>query len=147
MDSVLTLVRENKMTYEKAAEKSPADTETKNNGGNVYNAQSGTTRFESDQVNPTDFFQLDKLQIGEISSPILSQNAEGSQVYKILMLKTRTSPHKANLTDDYQRLQAVALESLQNKIISSWVKKKKNNVFIQVAKDYQACEALKEWMN
>lgn len=147
MDSVQTLIRDNKIKFDAAAEKFSDDADTRYNGGNVLNPQSGTTRFESDQVNPADFFQLDKLQPFEVSSPILSQTNEGNQVYKILMLKSRTTPHKANLNDDYQRLQEVTLESLQNKVINEWVKKKKNNVFVQIAKDYTGCEELKDWMN
>lgn len=147
MDSVLTLIRTGKIKFEEAAEKFSNDLETRYNGGNVFNPQTGTTRFESDQVNPTDFFQLDKLQPGEISSPILSQTNEGNQVYKILMLKARSTPHKANLSDDYQRMQEAALESLQNKSLNDWVKKKKINVFVQISKDYLNCENLKDWLN
>ncbi|MFI5219235.1 MAG: peptidylprolyl isomerase [Bacteroidia bacterium] len=146
-DSIYLLIKENKMKFEEAAEKFSDDTDTRNNGGNIFNPQTGNTRFESDQVSPADFFQLDKLKPGEVSSPVLSQTAEGNQVYKLYKLHNRTEPHRANLTDDYQRLQEAALESLQNKLINEWVKKKRNNVFVQISKEYSTCENLKNWMN
>ncbi len=36
------------------------------------NQKTGTTRFEADEVDPTVFFQLEKMEIGEISTPIQS---------------------------------------------------------------------------
>lgn len=147
MDSVVALIKTGTKTFSEIAQTFSDDIDTRYNGGNVVNSQNGTTRFESDQVEPTIFFQLDKMQPGETSAPILSTNEAGKQAYKLLYLKSRSNPHKANLTDDYQRLQEAALTAKQNKMLEDWVKKKSANIYIHITKDYQACSNLKAWMN
>ncbi|MEP7170904.1 MAG: peptidylprolyl isomerase, partial [Bacteroidota bacterium] len=147
MDSIVSLIRTDKKTFSDVAQGYSDDLDTRYNGGNIVNQQNGTTRFESSQIDATVFFQLDKLQPGETSNPVLSATDEGKQAYKIFYLKTRSNPHKANLTDDYQRLQEAALQAKQAKALDEWVKKKKSNLYIRVADDYLKCENLKQWTN
>ncbi len=145
MDSIYRNIKSGILTFEQAAEKYSDDTETRYNGGNVFNPQTGTTRFEADQIDPAVFFQLEKLKSGEISEPVIANTEEGNQTYMIYLLKSRTAPHRANLTDDYQRLQEVTLESKQNKVLEEWVRKKKKNIHIYVSPEYASCENLKLW--
>ena len=147
MDSVYYQVKGGSIKFEEAAEKFSDDMDTRFNGGNVFNPETGNTRFESDQVDPAIFFQLEKLQPGEVSEPFITQTQEGNQVYKIYYLKTRTTPHRANLIDDYQRLQEIALEQKQNKELEDWISRKKNNIYIHIAPEFLECENLKEWLN
>ncbi len=147
MDSIVSVIRSGKRSFSDVAQTFSDDQETRYNGGNIVNQQNGTTRFESDQVDATIFFQLDKLQPGEISNPVLSATDEGKQAYKIFYLKTRTTPHKANLADDYQRLQEAALQAKQARALEDWVKKKKENTYVHIADEYGKCENLKMWMN
>jgi peptidyl-prolyl cis-trans isomerase SurA len=147
MDSIAALIRSGARTFSDVAQVYSDDVDTRYNGGNIVNQQNGTTRFESSQIDATIFFQLDKLQPGEISNPVLTSTDEGKQAYKMFYLKTRTNPHKANLTDDYQRLQDAALQSKQAKTLDEWVKKKKSNIYIRLADEYMHCENLKQWTN
>lgn len=147
IDSVVALIKSGKKTFSDAAQQFSDDVDTRYNGGNVVNPQNGTTRFESDQVEPAVFFQLEKMQPADVSNPVLSSNDAGKQAYKILYLKGRTNPHRANLSEDYQRLQEAALTAKQNKMLMEWVKKKKSNVYIHVTDEYANCTNLKEWTN
>jgi peptidyl-prolyl cis-trans isomerase SurA len=147
MDSVVEIIKSGKKTFSDVAQFFSDDADTRYNGGTVTNQQNGTSRFESDQVDPTIFFQLDKLQPGEISNPVLTTNEEGKQVYKLFYLKSRSNPHKANLIDDYQRLQEAALSARQAKVLEEWVKKKRKTLYVQISKEYENCPDLKEWMN
>jgi len=147
MDSISDLLKNGVMTFGDAAGKFSDDAETRYNGGNVINPQTGNTRFEPEQVDPTVFFILDKLVVETYSSPSLSQTPEGGQIYRMLYLKARSSPHRANLVDDYQRLQEQALMSKQNKIMEDWVQKKKKSTYIKISDEYKFCDNLKYWMN
>ena len=74
------------------------------------------------------------------------------QLYSILYLKLRTEPHKANLTDDYQKIQSSALSEKQNKVLKEWVSKKQKSTAINIKQDYlseipQCGELLKDWIN
>jgi peptidyl-prolyl cis-trans isomerase SurA len=145
-DSIADAIRTNKISFADAALKFSADENTKSNGGNVVNRESSNTRFETSQVDATVFFQLDKLKKGEVSEAILSMTKEGKQVYKIYLLKNRTQPHVANLSEDYQRLQTAALNQKQTKTLEDWIKRKKKTTFIQITPDYTYCSGVKEWM-
>lgn len=147
MDSIAALVRSGTRSFSDVAQVYSDDVDTRYNGGNIVNQQNGTTRFESSQIDATVFFQLDKLQPGEISNPVLTATDEGKQAYKLFYLKVRTNPHKANFTDDYQRLQEAALQAKQVKVLDEWIQKKKSNIFIRVTDSYLNCENLKQWMN
>ena len=147
MDSIATLINSGKLTFGEAAQKFSDDADSRYNNGNVLNAQTGNTHFEPEQVDPTVFFILDKMSPGEHSAPALAQTPEGDQLYRMLMLKTRTTPHKANMLDDYQRLQEQAVLEKQNKIMEDWVQKRKKSTYIKIADEYKTCDNLKYWFN
>ncbi len=146
-DSIAYKIRAGEITFDDAAIKYSADEQTKLNGGNVVNPQSGNTRFETSQVDAMVFFQLDKLKEGEISTPALITEKDGTQSYKIFYLKKRTTPHVANLVDDYQRIQTAAMQTKQNRLLDEWVTRKKKTTYIQLSKDFVLCDDLKKWIN
>lgn len=146
-DSIADAIRSNKISFADAALKHSSDESTKSNGGKVVNRESGNTRFETNQVDATVFFHLDKLKKGEVSEATLTTTKEGKQVYKIYLLINRTQPHVANLTDDYQRLQTAALNQKQQKAMEEWVKRKRKSTFIQVSDSYKYCDSIQNWMN
>lgn len=146
-DSIYKLIKSDSLTFSEAAQRFSDDNESRFNGGNVVNQKSGTTRFEADEVDPAVFFQLDKMTEGEISAPIQSLSAEGNTAFRILFLKTRSAPHKANLTTDYQRIQLATTTEKENKALIDWVKKKKSITFIQVTEDLKVCKGLEYWFN
>lgn len=146
MDSLAKELRAGTIKFNEAAEKFSDDKDTKLNGGNVMNPANGATRFESDQVDPTALFQLDKLEKGEISNPMITTTREGDQAYRILYLKNRTLPHRLNLKDDYQRLQELALSDKQNRTLETWRNKKKALTYIRISDDYKNCPILIDWI-
>ncbi len=146
-DSIYHLIKSDTLTFSEAAQRYSNDSESRFNGGNVVNQKTGTTRFETDEVDPTVFFQLDKMNPDEISAPIQSLSAEGNTAFRILYLKTRSKPHKANLSTDYQRIQEATLTEKENKALVEWVKKKKRTTFVQVSEDFKSCKNLEHWFS
>lgn len=146
-DSVAYMVRDKQISFEDAASKYSDDADTKASGGNVVNPQSGNTRFETSQVDAMVFFQLDKMKEGEISNPSLVTTKDGTQAYKIFMLKKRSKPHVANLTDDYQRIQQAAMQTKQSRLMDDWVLRKRKSTYIRLSDDFNTCTDLKKWIN
>lgn len=146
MDSLTINIRAAKQKFAEAAEKYSDDTDTKLNGGIVANPANGAIRFETNQVEPSVLFQLDKLEVGEVSNPMLITTQEGGQAYRILKLKARSQPHKLNMTDDYQRLQEITLNNKQEEALENWKNKKKAVTYIHIADEYSACKKLKTWL-
>lgn len=147
MDSLAKDLRAGKISFAEAAEKYSDDKESKMNSGNVMNPATGSSRFESDQMDPGILFALDKMEVTEISSPLLTTTREGDSAYRIIQLKSRTLPHRLNLKDDYQRLQELALQDKQNTVLENWRNKKKQLTYIRLAEDYKNCPDLKDWIN
>ena len=145
IDSLANDIRKGDIKFASAAEKFSDDADTKLNGGIVANPANGAIRFETSQVDPSILFQLDKLESGDVSNPMLINNNEGDQAYRILKLNARTKPHKMNLEDDYQRLQEITLNNKQEKTLENWKNKKKAVTYIKIADEYKSCELLKSW--
>lgn len=141
LDSVYVVMQStDTLTFADAALKFSDDKESKNNGGMLINPATGTTKFEMDQVDPQVFFVIDKLKPGEFSQPALVQLPGGKQGYRILYLKSRTEPHRANLKDDYQKIQEAALAEKQQQIMDKWIAKKLESTYFRIADDYKTCE-------
>ena len=83
----------------------------------------------------------------DISNPFEAQSSSGS-VDKIVRLKSKTLPHRANLKDDYQKIQDLALEAKKTKTIDDWTNKKRNSTYIQVDDSFKNCNfRLKSWVD
>lgn len=145
LDSLQRQINSGTITFEEAAERFSDDEETKNNGGLMINPVTNTTHLSPDKIDRVLFFQVDSMELNKTSAPLLMTSAEGKNAYRIVMVKSRTKPHKANLRDDYQKIQEVALNEKQNKALSEWVKKKQRSTYIHISDEYENCEILKHW--
>lgn len=144
LDSLARLIREKKITFDEALNLS--DDPGKTHGGMLVNPYTGTTRFEADQLDPNVFFVVDKLKPGEISNAIPFTDEEGNSAFRLLYLKERTSPHKANLRDDYHRIQNWALEDKQMKVMRKWIDEKSRKTYISIVERYRDCGFRSRWL-
>ena len=63
----------------------------------------------------------------------------------MVLLKSRTEPHKANLKDDYPQIQNLALTIKQNAVINKWVIGKSKNTYVKVLGDFKKCPFKYSW--
>jgi peptidyl-prolyl cis-trans isomerase SurA len=132
------------LTFEKAALRYSNDP-SRTNGGLLVNTETGTSKFEPDQLDASIFFVIDKMKVGEISQPIPMTTEDGKQAYRILYLKSRTDPHRANMKDDYDFIQSAALKQKQNKAVAEWIKKKAAATYIRITDEYKNCKFMYQW--
>lgn len=144
LDSISDLINKKQFSFSDAVNKFSDDL-TKNNGGFINNPKTGNTKFESNDIDPSIYFVIDKMKVGDMSKPILFNNEEGVQGYRILYLKSHSEPHKANLKDDYSKIQAAALEAKKTRTLSEWVIKKKQTAFIRINDEYKVCKFKHKW--
>ncbi len=145
LDSVALLIQNKKYTFEEAVKKFSEDP-SKNNGGLLINPMTGNSIFESDQLDPKVFFVIDKLKVNDISNPVPFKMADGKDAYRILFLKSRTEPHKANLKDDYDKMQAWALEDKKGKVMNEWINEKVSSTFIRINGPLKDCDFDNNWI-
>jgi peptidyl-prolyl cis-trans isomerase SurA len=146
LDSIRTKIVNGSMTFEEAAEKFSDDEDTRYNGGLLINPETGTAHLSPDKMDRLLFFQVDTMQLNTVSQPLLMTTAEGKPAYRLVIVKSKSKPHEANLKDDYQKIQEVALSEKQSKAMSDWIEKKSKNTYIQINDTMNSCAALKHWM-
>lgn len=134
------------LSFEKAALEF-SDDPSKNNGGLMVNPNTGSTRFEMNEVEPAVSFAIDKLKPGELSSPLIMRTDEGKQAYRLIYLKVRTLPHRANMQEDYDRIQQWAKEEKNAEAIKKWIKDKVKQTYVNIIPEYRTCPYENQWMN
>ena len=144
LDSVAFLIEKKKLTFDQAVVKY-SDEPGKNSGGLMINQASGNSKFESNQVDAKIFFVIDKLKVGDVSAPVLTTD-RGKQDYRIYYLKSRTNPHKANLEEDYARIQELALEKKKMSTVDEWITTKLKTTYIAILNDYRNCTFQRKWI-
>ncbi|MFN6038332.1 MAG: peptidylprolyl isomerase [Bacteroidota bacterium] len=148
LDSVHQKIKSGEISFCDAAAKFSDEKETRMNCGLMINMASGNTRFEIDELGQMDeklVFMLDKMEVGDMSEPMPFLSRDQKQAYRIFYLKKRVPPHKANLKDDYQRLQTFAQMQKQEKILNNWVNRKIKSTYIKIDPYYLKCPFKNNW--
>ena len=144
LDSILVKINAGEITFENAALKY-SDDPGKFGGGYIINPMTGTTWFEMDQLEPQVSFVINKLEVGQISTPVPTQSEEGKEAFRLVKLKSRNEPHRANLNDDYSLITDWALQNKKQQKIMEWVNKNVENAYIMVIDDYKTCDFDYNW--
>ena len=143
LDSLRTLILNDSITFREAAKEYSDDKYTAQSGG-FFTDQDQATRVSVDELDPTIFFTIDTMQVGSVTKTMEFQKPDGSKSYRMLYFKDKVRPHQANLRDDYQKIAAAALSDKQNRILSDWFDKARNDVYIEIDPDYNYCNILKD---
>jgi peptidyl-prolyl cis-trans isomerase SurA len=146
LDSIASLIRHDSITFDKAVIKF-SDDPNKNNGGYLLNPYTGGTSFEAEQLDPQVAFVIEKLKPGEISNPVPMKTEKQQDAYRILYLKHKTPPHRANLKDDYPKIQEWALQNKQKEAIDKWVDEKSKTTYIKIDDSFKKCKFKFDWLN
>jgi peptidyl-prolyl cis-trans isomerase SurA len=139
LDSIATLVRTDSLEFDLAARIYSQDKNTAVNGGIMVNPATNSTMFTNDELQPADFIALRDLNIGEITEAFKSEDENGKEVYKIIHLRNRTSPHRANLREDYMVLQELALADKRQEVFQKWIDEKIEETYVRVDNSFAGC--------
>jgi peptidyl-prolyl cis-trans isomerase SurA len=144
LDSIANKIKADSITFAKAAILF-SDDPGKVNGGLIQSQSSGNTRLAADELDPKVFFVIDKMKVGEVSGSVPYTTEDGTQAYRILYLQLRTEPHKANMKDDYNKIQEWALEDKKSKTIAKWIETKSKTAYIRLGDKFKDCEFKYKW--
>ena len=121
------------------------DNETKDNCGFFTDASTGSQQVSVKALDPIIAAKVATLRVGEYTNPEKYQDYDGSMGCRFFYLKSIVPEHRANLKDDYQKIQALASEKKQETTIEEWVKAYKSGVYVWIDKKYAGCEELSGW--
>lgn len=148
MDSILTLIKKENISFNKAVELYSEDVDTKNNGGVMVNPYTGGSMFSMDELSKIDvntFRIVEKLDVGKFSDPHLYELPGGKKAVRILYLMKKTEPHVADLSTDYPKIQQMALVDKQEKLLLKWVNGAKYDFYIRIEEEYHDCNFKVNW--
>lgn len=139
-DSVFNKIKADSLTFEKAVQLYSTENKSKYNAGRVMNMYTGNAQFEAVMMEPTISHTVRKMQVGEVSEPILSYNETGTQVYKIIKLLNLTPEHKASMQTDYSLIKEMALNNKRDETFSQWLSNKQKRTYIKIPEsEFKQC--------
>jgi peptidyl-prolyl cis-trans isomerase SurA len=146
LDSIANLIRNDSVTFEWAVEEF-SDADDKNSGGLLINPYTGSIKFEPEQLDAQVSFTIEKMVVGTISNPVPMKTEDQKDAYRILKLVEKTPPHRANLEDDYSRIQDWALQQKQMDEINNWINEKAKETYVRIIEAYQDCKFKHDWLD
>lgn len=153
LDSAATLIRSGAMTFEEACLKF-SDDDSKTNGGYISNPAMGGHRLGSSDIQEMgeyfpEFknlaFVISKLDVGQVSDPVPMTTNDNKDAFRVVVIKKKIPAHKANLNDDYWRIQTWALNQKNQSVIQQWIKDKAKKAYIRIDEDYKDCDFQFDW--
>jgi peptidyl-prolyl cis-trans isomerase SurA len=156
LDSIRTLVTSGTITFIEAVRKYSTDETSKNTGGMIVNPSSGSSLLTTEELGGELAITVAGMKIGDYSAVKIFDGAEGNPTSsatanenkqcRFLFLKNSNEPHVADLQQDFNRIQSVALDDKRNKYIANWVDGKISDFYIYVDPAYRNCTIMSKWL-
>jgi peptidyl-prolyl cis-trans isomerase SurA len=143
LDSIAKDIRNAKFSFDEAASFISQDKDTRNNHGLMANPNSGTARFEMQelaQVSQEVAKTVEGLNVGEVSEPFTMINNKGKEICAIVKLKARIDGHKATITEDYQRLKSIVQSKLGEEKLQKWIVDKQKSTYVRINENWVTCD-------
>lgn len=146
LDSVSVAIADGKMTFEEASRRFSDDEQTRFNGGQMSNFQSGNNKFEVSQLDRGLFGLISSLTEDEISAATFYRTEDQREAFRIVRLDANYQPHRANLDLDFTRIKGFALQQKQAKTVEEWKEEKLADTFVKINEGYYDCDdELNSW--
>lgn len=140
LDSIADDIRNNKFSFEEGATLISSDKDTRMNKGLMPNPNTGTSKFEMQELPQEIARVVNSMNVNEISQPFIMINNKGKEVCAIVKLKSRVKGHKATLTEDFQALKDVVLEKKRAEKIEKWIKEKQKSTYVRINEKWRNCD-------
>lgn len=144
LDSIANLIRNDSITFDEAVRKF-SDEDDKVNGGYLVNENTGSTLFAAEDLDQQVSVVVNKLQVGEVSDPVPMKTKNGKDAYRLLIIKKKTTAHKANLKDDYALIQQWTMQKKRQEAINKWIDDKSTKAYVNISEEYRDCDFQFDW--
>ncbi len=141
LDSIRHQILADSLQFEQAVIRFSQDKNTVMNAGLMINPNTGSSRFEYQDLAPEIAKQIYSLNEGDISQPfVMMDQTKNREVCAIVRVKKKTDVHRANLTDDFQAIKAMLEQQMSTELLHEWILKKQKTTFIQIDPEWQGCD-------
>ena len=132
----LTEVRDSITTYnipfEVMARRHSEEAQSAQSGGRVVDPRSGQRDLPLQALGPQWQATLSGLEKDEISEPAPAELLDGRRAYHIVKLQRHTPEHRVSLQTDYERIEEIALQEKQARVLGEWIGELREDVYIDV---------------
>lgn len=144
LDSIAQLIRNDSLTFDEAVRQF-SDEKDRISGGILVNQASGGTLFDASELDQQVSYTINRMKVGELSEPVPMKTSDNRDAYRLLYLKRKTAPHKANLKDDYTLIRDWAMQKKREDIINKWIANKSQKAYIRVIDEFKDCDFMFDW--
>lgn len=144
LDSIANLIRNDSITFDEAVKKF-SDEDDKVNGGYLVNPNTGSTLFDAEDLDQQVSVVVNSLQVGEVSDPVPMKTKNDKDAFRLLIIKKKTTPHKANLKEDYALIQQWTMQKLRQDAINKWIDAKSSKAYVKITDEYCDCDFQFDW--
>ncbi len=131
LDTVRSKIIAGTINFNEAATKYSDDEAAKYSGPCLLN-RDGAPYVTIDQMDKDMVAMLGTMKVSDVSQPVAYTSEQGKKGVRIVFLKSRTEPHRMNLSDDYSKISQAALEEKKALALDKWIKTKMPTYFIMV---------------
>ena len=147
LDSIRLLILKDSMTFSYAVKNyGDKNSQSFHNDGRMTNPASGNNIFETRDLDPDTYFAIDTMKINSISKAIEVALPTGEKYYRLVKLNSKTTPHKANLLQDYNKIQMATVEQKKNQSLVKWIERRSQSTYVNIDPMFSNCPALEKWL-
>jgi peptidyl-prolyl cis-trans isomerase SurA len=143
LDTVRNNIINGKFNFGEAVSKFSDDETAKFNGGTVT-GKDGSTYITIDQLDKDMVIAIKDLTVGQYSKPQVYED-RGVKKVRIVYLKTRTTPHRENIREDYNKIAQRAMEDKKQAALEKWFNNHLPQYYIYIDKSFNNCTSIGEW--
>ena len=145
-DSVRNALQNKTITFFEAVKLYSEDESSKGNGGRVLNYQTGGTIMEPEQMEPTLYKMIEKIEVDSLTSVEPYQTQDGNYAFRFAKVDSKVAPHEANLSQDYSKIMEAAKAEKEQRTIQEWVNRRSKKSYIYINEDYKDCPKVQQWV-
>ena len=147
LDSIRLLLVKDSMSFSYAVKNfGDKATQSYHNDGRMTNPASGNNNFETRDLEPDVYFAVDTMKANSISKPIEVALPTGEKYYRLVKLISKTTPHKANLLQDYNKIQMATVEQKKSTALVKWIERRSKSMYVMIDPMFRTCPNLEKWL-
>lgn len=146
LQTISQQVRSNQLNWCDAVKKYTTDKESIGHCGFFTDPSLGSENVPLSYLEKEVLLATENMKPGDISQPFFFLQPDGNKSYRIFYLKSETEPHRANLIDDWQRIQSLALDNKKQTALLDWAKKYRKKTFVRIDEKYTNCPSIGQWI-
>ena len=143
MEKIKQDILSGKITFKDAAYKYSDDKNTKFNAG-VIPGEDGSDRHEKLNLSATIAYQIAGVNKGDLTDVFMDE-LNRKKVVELIKVNDIIPEHALDLSTDFERIKAFALQKKKNELVDKWVKEQLPDTFISIDNRYKDCSFKTDW--